>query len=718
MQTFVFLVSLTAALTAVLAIPLPTRLGINEGAVATQTIRAPRDVSFESEVLTKQRQQEAAAAVEDVLVQDSGVKSQQISRLSGLLDQISRIRQNEGFTTSERRMLLERLPNQPLSLRSILIILSLNEEQWSAVMQESQRILAATLDTTIAAADVPQVREALRGRISQTLSSDQVLVIEELVRPLIVANMRVDQQATERAREAARDAVTPVQVQLTRGQVIVSQGSIVTAANVEAIEAAGLLRQRLRVDELASVATISTITALLLALYIHIFQPRSVASERRLALLVVVMAVWVLAARLYIPQVLPDNDRHFLAFLLPVAAAPMLMASLLDVRISMLVAGFLSLLITYSAFYLASSHSLTTEGPMDSLRMVSVFIATGLIGAYGVHRADRMYRYLLSGVAVALMSLLVLIGFWFLDPGRELLDIAWMALSSSVGGLLAVLITLGSLIVLGLAFGITTRFQLMELAQLSHPLLRRLQEEAPGTFHHSVIVGNLAERAADLIGADALLVRVGCYYHDIGKVARPSYYIENQMGGVNPHDSMEPTVSARIIIDHIKNGLDLARRHRLPAQVQAFIPEHHGTRLATYFYRMASQQDINVDPRQFQYPGPIPQSRETAIVMLADSVEAMVRASQDRSPDTISRLVDEVIAERLAEGQLDECDLTVRDIRTIAASFKTTLRGVYHPRIEYPAPTPAEQQRSIVSLHAFRLPHRSASEPDRPARQR
>jgi putative nucleotidyltransferase with HDIG domain len=210
-----------------------------------------------------------------------------------------------------------------------------------------------------------------------------------------------------------------------------------------------------------------------------------------------------------------------------------------------------------------------------------------------------------------------------------------------------------------------------------------------------VIVANLAERAADQIGADSLLVRVGCYYHDIGKMLQPGYYVENQLAGDNPHASLDPETSARFIKQHVSNGLDLARRHGLPGRVQSFIPQHHGTRLVPFFYRVAVEKGAPVSEELFRYPGPKPQTRETAIVMLADSTEATVRASADRSADRIDAIVEEIIAERLAEGELEECDLTLRDLRTIAGSFKLTLAGVYHPRIEYPEPTQGERQALI-----------------------
>jgi putative nucleotidyltransferase with HDIG domain len=321
-------------------------------------------------------------------------------------------------------------------------------------------------------------------------------------------------------------------------------------------------------------------------------------------------------------------------------------------------------------------------------------------------------------MAVGVTSFALLLSAWFVDGNRQAADLGWMALSSGMNGVLAGVLAAGVFVTLGVLFGVTTRIQLMELSQLNAPLLRRLQDEAPGTFHHSIIVGNLAERAADLIGADALLTRVGCYYHDIGKVLQPGMYIENIQGAESPHDDMSPEESAQVIQEHVRSGTELARRHRLPTRVQAFIPEHHGTRLVAYFYRKAAEADPHVDPAAYQYPGPKPQSRETAIVMLADSTEAVVRASDDRSPERIGAMVDEVIAERVAEGQLDESDLTLRDLRTIAESFKTTMRAVYHPRVQYPEPTPMEARRSVLRMPLRALGGERRDVPMAPRRRR
>jgi putative nucleotidyltransferase with HDIG domain len=254
-----------------------------------------------------------------------------------------------------------------------------------------------------------------------------------------------------------------------------------------------------------------------------------------------------------------------------------------------------------------------------------------------------------------------------------------------VNGLGSAMLAAGGGILLGRLFGITTTWQLLELANPTHPLLRRLMSEAPGTYHHSLIVGNLAERSAEEVGADPLLARVAAYYHDVGKLRRPYFFVENQIDGVNAHQSLSPIESARIIAAHVTDGVELAERYGLPPRIREMIPQHHGTRLVSFFYQQATQ-DSNAEVRveDFTYAGPKPQSKEAAIVMLADSCEAAARASRDHSPDAIVALVEKIIIQRLSEGQLDECDLTLRDLQRIKQSFCTLLIGMYHPRIEYP----------------------------------
>ena len=269
----------------------------------------------------------------------------------------------------------------------------------------------------------------------------------------------------------------------------------------------------------------------------------------------------------------------------------------------------------------------------------------------------------------------------------------------------------GTFAVLGNVFGILTVFQLLELANPSQPLLRRLLIETPGTYHHSLMVGNLGERAAEAIGADPLLTRVAAYYHDTGKLANPLAFIENQAGGDNIHDELEPEQSAQILKQHVADGIDIAYRARLPKALIAFIPQHHGTALMSYFYAKAREEAAapfgglttedgrkaaeGVDPRRFRHAGPKPQSREAALIMLADGVEASVRSLSSRDEPAIRAMVDRIIAERMDDGQFDECDLTLRDIETIKGAFVQQLLGMYHQRVAYP-------QSKIVELESRR----------------
>jgi putative nucleotidyltransferase with HDIG domain len=294
---------------------------------------------------------------------------------------------------------------------------------------------------------------------------------------------------------------------------------------------------------------------------------------------------------------------------------------------------------------------------------------------------------------------------WLIDADSRAVDLVWIAAVTAVGGVLAALITVGAFVLLSRPFGIITRVELMELAQLNHPILRRLQDEAPGTFQHSILVGNLAERAADRIGADPLLVRVGAYYHDIGKLVSPQFFAENLAGEESPHDGLDPLQSTRVIFQHVTSGEEMARREGLPEAITNFIPEHHGTRTAAFFYRRAAAADPDIDPELFRYPGPKPRSRETALVMLADASEATVRASNDRSAERIREIIEATIRERIDEGQFDDCDISMRDLAIVADSFSQALAAVYHPRVQYPEPT----NRELRDREVAPLPERDAS---------
>jgi putative nucleotidyltransferase with HDIG domain len=272
-----------------------------------------------------------------------------------------------------------------------------------------------------------------------------------------------------------------------------------------------------------------------------------------------------------------------------------------------------------------------------------------------------------------------------LAEGRELYPAAVVAGAWGVaGGLLAGVAAIGVLPFVEQLFGLVTPIKLLELGNPAHPLLRRLQLEAPGTYHHSIMVSNLAEAAAEAVGADALLARIGTYYHDIGKLRRPAFFVENQLGIDNPHEKMTPSLSALTVAAHVRDGLELAREYGLPPVIQEFIAQHHGTTRLTYFHHQALERGDAVDEATFRYEGPRPQRREVAIVMLADAVEAAVRSLTRPTPDRLEETVRRIVREKLEDGQLDECGLTFRDLDRIVGAFVRILSGMLHPRLEYP----------------------------------
>jgi putative nucleotidyltransferase with HDIG domain len=680
-----------------------TGLQIEEGDIAIRTIRAPNNISFISEALTEQRQDEAADAVPDQLIFDPSVASTQQNRMRELISGI-RVILEEAGSPAVRSALLERVPDLTLSPGSLAILRDINPADLTAVENEVLRALGTIYNQSIRLDAVSGIREQASSYVRPEIDRNLSTLIAELIRPFIVSNQVVDQAATAADRENARAAVLPAQVNYAEHQIIVEEGAPITLGAREALKKAGVVDdQSWNWEQLSASGIIAVVTSGAAVAGVMAFRPNVTVQE--MIVIGLAVAVPVLIMKIYLPFVLPDEDRHFLAYLLPAAAATMVLAALMGGEMALITSSLVAFLAAFATILLLDVTVIGIAGTLDVARIA---LATGIAcggGAFAVRNATRISQFLMGGSVVGLSVFAVLAATWLIDPSRELRDMPWIALAAAGNGGMSAFLAAGVYVTMGSTFGFTTRLQLLEMSQLSQPLLMRLQDEAPSTFQHSVIVANLAEKGAFTIGADALLARVGCYYHDIGKLARPGFFIENQLGGANPHDALDPADSARIISDHVRDGVTLAREYKLPERVAQFIPEHHGTRMVAFFYRRAAEEDPDIDIDSFRYPGPKPQSRETAISMLADSCEATVRSNQNHSPERIDAIVDDVFNERLSEGQLDESNLTLNNIRALAASFKITLKAIYHPRVEYPAPTEAE-------MLLRRLPLRQLSDPD------
>jgi putative nucleotidyltransferase with HDIG domain len=686
-QFFFLAVGAFAALLFVALLPIvPRGTGVEEGEVASRTIRAAKDISFVSQALTDRRQEEAAAAIEPRTTFDPSVASSQQGELNLLLNRVRQVVENQA--EDARSSALSRIDNLNLSPASIQLLQRITPADFTSIEAEARRSLGSIFERSFAPEDVQAMREQAITFVDPFLGRDASNLIAELVRPFIVSNEVVDTTRTEALRDAARASVAPVQVTFAENQIIVEKDQPITPEAREALLEAGLVGNVFSLELVAGAALLAVVAAAVVLAGIRVFRPNLEA--RDLIVVATAIALPVFLFKAYLPLILPDDERHFLAYILPVSVSSMVLAGFVGIEIALMAAAMIAFLTAFIAVLLLDVTVVGIAGSLEIARLALVSGIAGAAGVFAVRNADRISHFVAGGAIVGLATFTILVATWLLDPARELNDLAWMLMGSLANGALSAFISAGVFVTMGSLFGVATRLQLLEMSQLSSPLLLRLQDEAPSTFQHSVIVANLAEKGAHTIGADALVARVGCYYHDIGKLVRPGFFIENQMGGANPHDALDPHDSARIISDHVRDGMALAREYRLPARIAAFVPEHHGTRLVSYFYRSAAAEDPFVDPEDFRYPGPKPQSKETAIAMLADSTEATVRSNHSKEPEDIDALVDEVFNERLTEGQLDECELTLRDLRLLAASFKSTLRAVYHPRIEYPAPTEAE----------------------------
>jgi cyclic-di-AMP phosphodiesterase PgpH len=637
------------------------------GETAPETVKAPRRATFVSQTRTRAARDAAAAQVPAVFDYDSQLARQLRGRAADLLRSISAIRADSFASREQRREQIVRL-EPGLSSQSVNAAMELSDNEWLAVNAETLRILDENVRERIRADELADRRGAAISQINPALSPNQQAIVADIVSLYTRPNVLNNPVETEKARREARDRIQPVQVTVERGEIVVRQGDVITAEDAEKLEALGLATRGVDLQGAAGVALYAGLFVVLLGVYFYSFHNKLLDAPRTVALIGLLIAGTLVILKLVVP------GRPWVVYAFPVAISTVLISNLISTRLAVVAGAFLAFLSAPIFGY--------------SFEMATLIFVQCFVGAMAARRIERLNAFFVSGIQVALANLAVVLTFRLINQDYDPLGMANLGLAALVNGLLTAVLTMGTFSIVGSLFGLTTMLQLLELAHPSQPLLRRLLTEAPGSYHHAIIVGNLAERAAEQIGVDSLLVRVGAYYHDVGKLHRPYYFSENQFDGDNIHDRIRPEQSAAALVDHVVHGVELAKQYGLPTAVQAFITEHHGTRLASFFYRKAVKMagTDHIDEAKFRYPGPRPQSKETALVMLADTVEASVRAASNRSTQTMEELVERAVNERLLEGELDECDLTLKELEIIKRSFGRQLQGIYHPRIEYPQP--------------------------------
>jgi putative nucleotidyltransferase with HDIG domain len=690
------------------------------GDVATRDIKAPRDLLVADEILTEKKRMEVERTVLPLYDYDPRTGHEIALRLRDSLLLLNEKKVNAAadkvkapeniealelpLSEDELKHLRESLPTgksfepiQKLFVKNYqkkivgnLQLFEADSEKGIILrnLQNDQEAIVAGLENVIGLEEMAfQIEKQLRQNadLPAVFSKALLPVVEKLLRP----NLTFNKNETETRKKDAREAVNPVLYQVKKGEMIVREGERLTPEQVEKLNA---FQERSEDFSHFYVIIGLALSVLVLFQVFHLFARWNIRkyspSSKDLFFLVCLLATLFPLFKLAIfvadalGSVFPYIDPGGYYYLFPFAAGAMLVRIVLNSEIALVFAVISSWLF----------------GALFGGNLFITFYAMmgGLIGAHGVRQCEMRSSLYLAGLRLSLFNGVMVLGLHLMTTKSFDIQLLYQLVFAMAGGLLCSVIVTGTVPLIESLFKYTTNIKLLELANMNNPLLRELMIQAPGTYHHSIVVGNLVEAAAEAINANPLLARVGAYYHDIGKVRKPLYFIENLGRQENRHDKLNPSMSALILMAHTKDGVDLAREWKLGEPLEEIIRQHHGTTLIKYFYEKAKNRkdtgDITVDERDYRYPGPKPQSREAALIMLADAVEAASRTLLDPTPARIRGMVQKIINNIFIDGQLDNCELTLKDFHLIAKSFNLILTGMFHQRIDYPEPAFKEKE--------------------------
>lgn len=540
---------------------------------------------------------------------------------------------------------------------------SLSFAEFDQFAQTTSDLVLATMEERISEDGLRDARDSFEGLVSaSSLRGEPAHAATLIGRQLIQPNLVLDTEKVNLARQQASDAVEPVRIM--RGEIIVRKGDVVRPEHVRLLTDVGMIKTGRDYGVLVGMTLVVLAMMALMGVYLHQERPNLLRNGTQLALLGSVLVAVLAIGRLF-------SLINWLGspYLNPSALLGLLLTLLVDSRVASITTVVLAILL----------------GLVFEMNWVITVLSLvgGLVAVMSVSKVGQRGDVMRAGFIVGAVNVVLMVSVGLASQNTELVIHSYLGL---LAGVLASIVTIGVLPYLESLFKITSPIRLLELSNPNHPLLRRLMLEAPGTYHHSILVGNLAEAAADAIGADGLLARVGSHYHDIGKLRRPYFFVENQVGKDNPHDKMAPSLSTLIVTSHVKDGVELASEFKLPPVVTQFIAQHHGTDLVRFFYHRACEacDHDSVEERDFRYLGPKPQGKEVAIVSLADATEAAVRSISKPNPGKIEGLVRKIIKDRLNSGELDESELTFQDMDRIATAFTKVIMGMFHSRVEYP----------------------------------
>lgn len=662
----IFLFTITAILIyfILMTVVTPKRYKLNEGDIATVDIKAPRDIIDEE--ATKLKEQEVTAKVEKKFTLKNEIKIEASDNVKGFFDKLINLKSNN-IDEKSKIAELKKIDTINLSDSEYKELLDLSvdkdtELQWIALTAIDKAYENQIEEDSKAIADAKSIVDQYLSR--QGLESNIEVILREICESQVKANYFFDQSKTDEAIKEALKGVSKVMIK--KNQIIVKEGEPITQKQINILTELGLIGEDISKDYIYTYIILFFYVLFVLILqYIYMKNENNkILNNTKLVFLILLLNLLsLIIARVF---------TLVSVFLIPIACTPILMTVFLGSKISIIINSFNLLFIGIIIGF--------------EPQIILVSIVANIISSLTLKKVNQRNDILYSTAYLAVSSAIIVLSSGILlsnNIKRILIDVALATGGAFISGILA----MGLLPFLESSFNLVTNMKLLELSNPNNLLLKRLLMEAPGTYHHSIMVANLAEVAAEEVGANPMLVRVGAYYHDIGKIKRPFFFGENQLGGVNPHDKISPALSTTIIISHVKDGLELAKEYDVPTIVTDMIAQHHGTTLVKYFYYTLKNNSENPDlikEDDFRYPGPKPQTKEAAIIMMADSVEAAVRSIQEPTLDKIEAMVNNIIKDKLNSNQLNECDLTFKDLEVIKACFLKVLKGIYHHRIEYP----------------------------------
>lgn len=661
----------------------PRKYDMRVGSISHVTVDATKDVV--DEVTTEENRNAAAATVEPTYRFQQGVKEDVMSNLEATFNELRTIQQygvtlrsGEDTGRYSYRQFSEEEIDYAISLCHSM---TLTRSQITTLLRTDTAVFDDMVSTVTTVVDNSLNNTIREGQVNQSIQTIQQIVgykvdvsltqtiVPVVLRTCIQPNMIIDQEATNEAKQKAMEAVEPVVY--SQGQNIIREGDRITISHIEMMRTLGLLNDNnYDYSVYAGVILILLISMASLLMMLRLLLKDVLTDPRKLTVILLILLLSVGFAS--VCHLLPS------IYIFPITLGTVLGTVLIGYRAGLCLIIPLSLLFAG----LTSSNSSTTF--YDVALIMANTLSGGAATVWFLKNKPQRIRVLLSGLISAVFSVLSIIGIKLLTSA-ETLDLLNTGLWAAAGAILSGVLAVALQPAFEGIFHLATPSRLLEITNPNQPLMKRLMIEAPGTYHHSIIVANLAEAAADRIGANAFLARAGAYYHDIGKLKRPGYFSENQRGS-NPHEKTDPYVSAAILTAHTRDGALIAQKEHLPSEVSDIILQHHGVTPVMFFYHKALQMSNgnHVDINDFRYSGPKPQTKEASIVMLADTIEAAVRSMKDPTPKAIDQFIERLIRGKLEDGQLSDCPLSLHDIDAICDAFSGILKGVYHERVEYP----------------------------------